>query len=99
MDDIDIKGIDKAALLAALYNNSRPVGLGILNFDPNPMTKEEASEIIKKSGLWFDYLKGRVIKINLEGDTINKWGYDRDNGTGSAAKVIEEVKASIKGNR
>jgi len=31
------------------------------------MTKEEAAQIIREEGLDFDYLKGRVMKINLEG--------------------------------
>jgi hypothetical protein len=92
---IDIKGLDKAELLAALYNNSKPLGLGFLQADPNPMTKEEAAQIIREEGLGFDYLKGRVMKLNLGGDTLNPWGYDRDNGAGSAAKTVEGVRTGV----
>ena len=94
-DGIDIKGMDKAELLAGLYNNSKPLGLGFLQADPNPMTKEEAAEIIREEGLGFDYLKGRVMKINLEGDTLNPWGYDRDNGAGSVATVVQNLKNGV----
>ena len=29
---VDIKGLNKAEVLAALYNNSKPLGLGFLHF-------------------------------------------------------------------
>ncbi len=94
-DTINIAGMDKAELLAALYNNSQPLGLGFLQADANPMTRDEAAEIIRDQGLYFDYLKGRVMKINLEGDELNPWGYDRDNGQGSVASVIENLKNGL----
>lgn len=40
----------------------------------------------------FDYLKGRVMKVNLSGDTLNEWGYDRDNGTGAAERAIASLR-------
>lgn len=89
--DIDISKIDKATLLAALYNNSKPLGMGILHFDPKPMTKEEAEEILKE-GFDFDYLKGRVMKVNLDGDMMRVDLYDRDNGEGAAEKVISKLR-------
>ena len=92
---IDIKGLDKSALLAGLYNNSKPLGLGFMQADPNPMTEHEATQIIREQGLEFDYLKGRVMKISLDGDTLNPWGYDRDNGAGRAARVVQAVKAGV----
>jgi hypothetical protein len=36
----------------------------------------------------FDYLKGRVIKVNLSGDEIDPWGYDRDNGQGAVEEIV-----------
>ena len=92
---IDIKGLDKAELLAALYNSSQPLGLGFLQADTNAMTKEDATEIIREQGLSFDYLQGRVMKISLEGDNLNPWGYDRDNGEGSVAQIVENLKNGI----
>lgn len=46
---IAIKGLDKAAVLAALYNASRPQGMGFLQYDPKPMTAEIAREHLSRS--------------------------------------------------
>jgi len=35
-EGIDIKGMDKAELLAGLYNNSKPLGLGFCRLIPIP---------------------------------------------------------------
>jgi hypothetical protein len=50
MDEIDIEGINQGELLAALYNNAKPVGLGWLHVDAATMTAEEAWEIINSGG-------------------------------------------------
>lgn len=88
---ISIKGMDKAEVLAALYNHSKPQGLGFLHFDPTPMTKEDAAELLKETN-FFDYLKGRVMKIHFENEGFDEWGYDRDNGIGAAARAIRGVR-------
>lgn len=93
-DTISIEGLDKAAVLAALYNASRPQGMGFMKYDPNPMTVEQAREILSKQ-VSFDYLMGRVMKISLDSDDLDTWGYDRDNGQGAAAKVIAELRATM----
>ncbi len=82
---------DKAKILAALYNASKPLGMGMLHFDPTDMTEAEASELLKETQQ-FDYLKGRVMKISLESDELNTWAYDRDNGEGAALRVIEKIR-------
>ena len=43
---INIAGLDKAAVLAALYNASKPLGFGMLNFVPGDMSIAEANQII-----------------------------------------------------
>ena len=90
---IDIAGKNKAQVLAALYNNSKPLGMGFLQFEPGCMTEVETQEILDDhvDYLRFDYLKGRVIKTNFSGDELDPWGYDRDNGEGAMARAIEEV--------
>ncbi len=87
---IDISRKDKAQVLAALYNASHPLGLGFLHYDPTPMTAEEARELLKQT-TYFDYLKGRVMKVDLSGDELETWLYDRDNGDGAAASALSEV--------
>jgi hypothetical protein len=90
MASINISGLDKAEVLAALYNNSKTQGMGILHYTPEPMTIEEASELLKEIN-YFDYLKGRVMKVDLTSDTLDTWGYDRDNGKGAAYRAISHL--------
>lgn len=89
---VDIKGLNKAEVLAALYNNSKPLGLGFLHFDAKDMTVAEAEELLKQT-TYFDYLKGRVMKVNLSSDDgFEEWLYDRDNGNGAAEKAISNLR-------
>jgi len=88
---INLKGMDKAEVLAALYNASHPLGMGFLHYDPKPMSVDEARELLKRQ-TYFDYLKGRVMKVDLSGDTLETWLYDRDNGQGAAAEVINSLR-------
>jgi hypothetical protein len=100
---IDVRGIDKAELLAALYNRARPLVIGFLpSFDPADMTRDEAENILAEatgagwSGVqyaYFDYLRGRVMKINLLVDDLDPRLYDRDNGDGAAASVVASLRA------
>lgn len=87
---INISGLDKAEVLAALYNNSKAQGMGWLHFDAAPMTANEARELLKES-TYFDYLKGRVMKVRLNSDVLDTWGYDRDNGEGAAQRAIQHL--------
>lgn len=86
---VDISNKDKAEVLAALYNNSHPHGMGFLQYNPEPMTIEQAREILEQT-TYFDYLAGRVMKIDLKNDTVNTWGYNRDNGNGAAERAISQ---------
>ena len=89
---VNIQGLNKAAVLAALYNGSRPLGIGFMHFDPKPMTEAEAAALLDK-GDDFDYLKGRVMKVRLSSDEyFDEWLYDRDNGPGAAQKVIDALR-------
>lgn len=87
---MDIAKLDKAAVLAALYNNSRPLGMGILHYDPAPMTVKAAREILEGGQTYFDYLKGRVMKVDLSGDFLCTDLYDRDNGQGAAERALRD---------
>lgn len=86
---VDISNKDKAEVLAALYNNSHPHGMGFIHYNPEPMTIEQARELLKHT-TYFDYLAGRVMKINLESNIVRTWGYNRDNGNGAAERVISQ---------
>jgi hypothetical protein len=86
---MNIANYDKAEVLAALYNNATVKGMGIFQAESGEMTKEEAAKILEEShDKYFDYLKGRVMKISLANDGLETWLYNRDNGSGSAERVI-----------
>jgi len=92
---IDITGLEKGAVLAALYNAARPQGMGFMQYKPKPMSLEEAKKFLdEQEGGYFDYLFGRVMKLDLEGDlsSIEEHLYDRDNGKGCAQIVISELR-------
>jgi hypothetical protein len=78
---MNIKGISKAKVLAALYNASKVQGMGWLQAQEGEMTEEAAQAIIDDAqNLYFDYLHGRVMKIDLSKDELNTVLYNRDNG-------------------
>ncbi|MBI2099338.1 hypothetical protein HYT45_02925 [Candidatus Uhrbacteria bacterium] len=89
---MNIAGMDKARVLMALYNRARCQGVGFLHFDPTPMTVEEAQKILdsfqKGRRIYFDYLKGRVMKVDITSDALDMRLYDRDNGQGAAEYAI-----------
>lgn len=91
---MNIKGLDKAEVLAALFNASRQQGLGFLDTrGSSGMSTEDAREILTKTQ-HFDYLRGRVMKISLDEDEVQTRLYDRDNGDGAAERAIAHLVAS-----
>ncbi|NCU33445.1 MAG: hypothetical protein EOM23_11085 [Candidatus Moranbacteria bacterium] len=92
MVQIDLKGMDKAMVLAALYNASIPDGEGFFYYDPIPMTVEEAREALS-TRTKFDYISGRSILVDLSGDTLNTESYDFCNGNegDEAQKAIDSA--------
>ena len=88
---MDIKDLNKAEVLAELYNHAKPQGMGFLHYDPNPMTVDEAQQILDQGHTYFDYVKGRVMKVDLGTDELNTRLYNRDNGENAAESVIERL--------
>ena len=84
---MDIRNLDKARILKALYNRAQCQGMGIFHYTPQPMTDEEAAALLNKT-TYFDYVKGRVLKVNIKGDYLETALYDRDNGYGAAEYAI-----------
>lgn len=95
-DLVSIKNLPKEEVLKALYDNAKTQGLGILHYRPEPMTICQAKSILKEEPrMSFDYLIGRVMKVNISGDEIDPWGYDMDNGEGSVQKVISKLRNNL----
>lgn len=89
---VDVSGLARADVLRALYNRARPQGMGFLAYDPSPMGLTTAAELLEEAGdrPYFDYVRGRVMKVWLDADSceLDPSGYDRDNGPGAAAQVV-----------
>ena len=95
MNSVSIEGLSKAKVLAALYNNAKPLGMGFLHYTPEMMTESEAVAVLKScepDRLYFDYLDGRVMKVDLTNDAFESRLYNRDNGEGAAERVINELR-------
>lgn len=59
------------------------------------MTIDEAREQLSQSfRSRFDYLNGRVMKIDLSGDSFDSWLFNRDNGEGAAEMAIQSLRSS-----
>lgn len=102
---INIKGIDKARVLYALWHASHTQGMSFLGLPKGNFTIERAREIIKERNksitnvdyrLYFDYVDGHVIKCNISGDEFDERLFDRDCGIGAAQKAIDDLLASNK---
>jgi len=82
-----------AEVLAALYNHASPQGICFIHYDTTPMTVEEAQEIIDARGdTYFDYLKGRVMKVDVSARPLYLGLYDRDNGAGAGERAILDAR-------
>lgn len=94
---VDRSGLSDAQVLAALYNNSRVQGLGFLQAKPGKMTVEEAEELLTHNARYaspgyFDYLHGKIMKIDVTENPLDPWRYDRDLGQGACASAIQALR-------
>lgn len=89
---MDITGLNKAKVLAALYNASKPQGRGFLQYEETAMTEEQAQQILDNGQLRFDYIRGRVMKIDLAQDEVDTRLYNRDNGPNAAESAVEAIR-------
>ena len=90
---MNIRGMNKAKILAALYNNSRPQGIGAISASSMDMTEEEAQKLLDDGQTYFDYLGGRVMKVDLGSDELTTFLYDRDLGQGACERVVNSINA------
>lgn len=93
MTTINIVGINKAKLLVALFNNAFQQGMGVMHADGRaPLSLEDATELLKKT-TYFDYLRGRVMKVDIGKDELFTATYNRDVGFGEAERIVAQVRA------
>lgn len=90
---IDISKMDKAEVLQKLWNraiNNQNHGLAfLLQGVQSDMSLETAQSYVRSNPrLYFDYVDGRCMKVDLSGDMLNPTSYDRDCGQGAAARAL-----------
>ena len=93
---IDIEGLDKAEVLHALYHRSHVQGLGILQAIPAYTVEDARRDLDEQPGYYFDYLYGRVLKVDLSKDSFDSRLYDRDCGEGAAEEAINKLRGKTK---
>jgi hypothetical protein len=89
---IDIKGVDKVALLQELWSGVKPAAFfaGHPSLIP-PFNTAMARDAV---GGYIDYFQGRCIKTDLSKETANPGMYDRDAGAGAFAKAVARARAT-----
>lgn len=80
---VDITGINKTGLLRALWDNSSPALFFTVNNVP-PLSWEDP----KNASVYFDYYRGRVIKMDLSKDYLIPYYYDSQECTGESVKDL-----------
>lgn len=89
---ISIKGLPKECVLKALYDSSKVQGLGILDATDCEFEISEAIQLLKQR-TYFDYLHGKVMKVDLSSDKeFDERLYDRDNGENAAKNALYLLK-------
>jgi hypothetical protein len=89
---MDITGLSKAKVLAALFNSAKPLGLGIIHYKVNHvMDEKEAAELLEEQ-TYFDYHEGRLMKVDLSEDEVRTSLYNRDNGEGAAEAAVDAIR-------
>ncbi len=84
---VDIKGLDKAKVLKALYDHGH-----VAVVSDGAVTVERCAELLRTKTS-FDYLRGRVIMANLSGDSFDERMYDLNCGAGAAQRAVDSVRA------
>ena len=103
---VNIKGMDKAEVLLALWKASQMQGMSFLGFlASGELTLSQARKEIQErkhtnfdgtDSIYFDYLNGKVMKVDLGQDEFDSRLYDRDNGDGAAQRAIDNLKIAVK---
>jgi hypothetical protein len=92
---MDIKGIDKAKLTKALYDNAGSGGgMAKYKFVTGDMQLDDAAKLFAQFKGNFDYINGRAIKVRISGDELERAHlYDRDHGAGACAAIIAHLRS------
>jgi hypothetical protein len=88
---LKITNLNKAEVLIALYNNAKVLDLGEHALNSHRVLDHKDAEELLKKKTKFDYLYGRVLKVDLTTDELETARYNRDNGQGAAEKALQPL--------
>ena len=88
---MDISNLSKPKILAALFNRAKPLGYGLIHYNPNHIMDEKEAEDLLSKRTFFDYLEGRLMKVELGGNELKTSSYNLDNGPNAAEDAIAEA--------
>lgn len=95
MSTVDATGLEASEVLAELYNNAKPLGMGIHQYKAEVMDTNEATLLLEK-GKRFDYVFGRYMKVDFSKYPIlNPDSFDSQYGKGTMQKLVDNVRNNI----
>ena len=98
MSIVYLEKLNKAQALAALFNNAKTQGMGVLHYNPNHVMHEAEAKAVLAEGSYVDYLEGRVIKIDFDKlgeNQLDVTQYNRDNGPYAAQDALKIAEDDI----
>jgi hypothetical protein len=59
------------------------------------MSIDQARAIATQGPMVYNYLYGRVLKIDISGDEVRTYPYNRDVGPGALEKIVAGMRAGV----
>lgn len=91
MGTVNIEGIDKVELIAALYANARPSGS---EPDNHPLDRDNIRWGIDRGFGAPAEVNGRKLLCNINGPEMETREYNRHNGDGEAERIVARLRDS-----
>jgi hypothetical protein len=85
-DPINVKGLDRAAVLMALHDAAIPKALHG-GYPDTPLPSDEAEAMLEETET-FAYVNGRALFFTFEGDLVHVSEYDSRNGRACAERAL-----------
>jgi hypothetical protein len=84
-----IKGLNKEEVLIALYNRAKVIRMGWMSHSNSFVMDIETARKLLSENTHFDYLNGKGLKINLDGDKLDTCLYNQDYGENAAEDALK----------
>lgn len=89
---VDCTGLKIEEVFAELYNNAKPLGLGVCQYVPDVMSPTGAKQRLLWGHSW-SYVNGRYMKVYpAQYPKLDERRYDSENGAGMMQKCVDNVR-------